>query len=132
MSARAIGWRRSRFTRTILGMRVPHATVARLVACSLAGATLACGETPRPRPRPPDAGLLVTVYLAPKAADRLAGRLQTVAVRRQWALSIRTDSAALADADLAIVDSAGTLVSRVRAGSPAAAQARQMADVVLP
>ena len=113
-------------------MRVPHATVARLVACSLAGATLACGETPRPRPRSPDAGLLVTVYLAPKAADRLAGRLQTVAARRQWALSIRTDSAALADADLAIVDSAGTLVSRVRAGSPAAAQARQMADLVLP
>ncbi len=86
MSASAIGWRRSRFTRTILGMRVPDATVA---------------------------------------------RLQSVAAQRQWALSIRTDSAALVDADLAIVDSAGTLVGRVRAGSPAAPQARQMADAVL-
>jgi len=75
---------------------------------------------------------MVTVYLPPKAADRLAGRLQAVAAQRQWALSIRTDSAALADADLAIVDSAGTLVGRVRTGSPAAAQARQMADAVLP
>jgi len=54
----------------------------------------------------------------------MAGRLQTIAARHQWALSIRTDSAALAEADLAIADSAGTLVSRVRAGSPAAAQAR--------
>src|SRR5437660_757295 len=74
----------------------------------------------------------VTVYVPPKAADRIAGRLQTIAAQHQWALSIRTDSAALADADLAIADSAGTLVSRVRAGSPAAAQARQMADAVLP
>src|SRR2546427_9916855 len=100
MSARAIGWRRSRFTRTILGMRVQDATVARLVACSLAGAALACGETPRPNPRPSDAGLLVTVYLSPKTADRLAGRLQTVALRRQWALSTRTDTSALGAADL--------------------------------
>jgi len=132
MSASATGWRRSRFTRTILGMRVSDATVARLVACALAGATLACRESPRATPRPSDAGLLVTVYLAPKTADRLADRLQTVAARRQWALSIRTDPAALAEADLAIVDSAGTLVSRVRAASPAASQARQMAEAVLP
>src|SRR3989475_6240816 len=75
---------------------------------------------------------ILTVYVPPKAADRIAGRLQTIAAQHQWALSIRTDSAALADADLAIADSAGTLVSRVRAGSPAAAQARQMADAVLP
>src|SRR5438874_1843389 len=130
MSASAIGWRRSRFTRTILGMRVPGATVARLFACGLAGAALACREAPRASPRPADAGTLVTVYVPPKAADRLAARLQAVAARRQWALSIRTDSAALSDADLAIVDSAGTLVSRLRAGSPAAAQARQMAEAV--
>jgi hypothetical protein len=108
-----------------------HATVARVVACWLAGAAIGCKEAPRPSPRPPDAGLMVTVYLGPKLADRLVGRLQAVAARRQWALSIRTDNAALADADLAIVDSAGTLVGRVRAGSPAAAQARQMADAVL-
>ena len=75
---------------------------------------------------------MVTVYVPPKAADRIVGRFQTIAAQHQWALSIRTDSAALADADLAIVDSAGTLVTRVRAGSPAAAQARQMADAVLP
>ena len=132
MRTSAIGWRRSRFTRTILGMRVPGATVARLFACGLAGAALACREAPRASPRPADAGTLVTVYVPPKAADSLAAQLQAVAARRQWALSIRTDSAALADADLAIVDSAGTLVTRVRAGSPAAAQARQMADAVLP
>ena len=113
-------------------MRVPDATVAHVLACCLAGAALACGETRRASPRPPDAGLVMTVYLPPKTADRLAGRLQRVAAQRQWALSIRTDSAALADADLAIVDSAGTLAGRVRAGSPAAAQARQMADAVLP
>jgi hypothetical protein len=128
----AIGWRRSRFTRTILGMRVLDATVARLLTCGLAGAAIACGEKPRASPRPADAGLMVTVYVPPKTADRLAGRLQAVAAQRQWALSIRTDSAALADADLAIVDSAGTLVGRVRAGSPAAPQAKQMADAVLP
>ena len=74
----------------------------------------------------------VTVYVPPKAADSLAAQLQAVAARRQWALSIRTDSAALSEADLAIADSAGTLVSRVRAGSPAEAQARQMAEAVLP
>jgi len=73
---------------------------------------------------------MVTVYLPPKTADRLVGRLQSVAAQRQWALSIRTDSAALVEADLVIVDSAGTLVGRVRAGSPAAAQAREMADVL--
>ncbi len=75
---------------------------------------------------------MVTVYVPPKVADRIAGRLQTIAAQHQWALSIRTDSAALTDADLAIVDSAGTLVGRVRAGSPAGAQARQMADAVVP
>src|SRR5439155_24845257 len=132
MSVKAIGWRRSRFTRTILGMRVRDATVARLLACCLAAAALACREARRANPRPADAGTMVTVYVPPKAADRIAGRLQTIAAQHQWALSIRTDSAALADADLAIADSAGTLVSRVRAGSPAAAQARQMADAVLP
>jgi hypothetical protein len=113
-------------------MRVLDATVARRLACCLAGTALACGEPPRASPRPSDAGILVTVYLSPKTADRMAGRLQAVAAQRQWALSIRTDSAALADADLAIVDSAGTLVGRVRTGSPAAVQARQMADAVLP
>src|SRR6266702_5389091 len=132
MSVKAIGWRRSRFTRTILGMRVPDATVACLLACCLAAAALACREARRATPRPADAGTMVTVYVPPKAVDRIAGRLQTIAAQHQWALSIRTDSAALAEADLAIVDSAGTLVSRVRAGSPATAQARQMADAVLP
>src|SRR6266700_3135653 len=132
MSVKAIGWRRSRFTRTILGMRVPDATVARLLACCLAAAALACREARRASPRAADTGTMVTVYVPPKAADRIAGRLQTIAAQHQWALSIRTDSAALAEADLAIADSAGTLVSRVRAGSPAAVQARQMADAVLP
>jgi len=75
---------------------------------------------------------MVTVYLPPKSADLLAGRLQLIAAQHQWALSIRTDPAALVEADLSFVDSAGTLVGRVRAGSPAAAQARQMAAAVRP
>jgi len=73
----------------------------------------------------------VTVYLPANVVDRLMGRLQMVAARHQWALSVRTDSAALADADLVIVDSAGTLVGRVRPGSPAGAQARQLAGAAL-
>src|SRR5207302_860187 len=81
------------------------ATVARLLACCLAAAALACREARRANPRPADAGTMVTVYVPPKAADRIAGRLQTIAAQHQWALSIRTDSAALADADLAIADS---------------------------
>src|SRR6266705_403968 len=113
-------------------MTVPDATVARLLAGCLAAAALACREARRATPRPADAGTMVMVYVPPKAVDRIAGRLQTIAAQHQWALSIRTDSAALAEADLAIVDSEGTLVSRVRAGSPASAQARQMVDAGLP
>src|SRR5256884_9333407 len=112
MSVKAIGWRRSRFTRTILGMRVPDATVTRLLACCLAAAALACREARRASPRPADAGTMVTVYVPPKAVDRMAGRLQTIPARAQWAPPIPTDSAALAEADLAIADSARTLVSR--------------------
>src|SRR5207302_11004988 len=82
-------------------------------------------------PPPADAGTVVTVYVAPKAVDRLMGRLTGVAASHQWALSVRTDSAALAEADLVVVDSAGVLVGRLRPGSPAAAQARQLADAVL-
>ena len=112
-------------------MSVRYATVAGLQAC-LASAALACREAPRASPRPADAGIMVTVYVPQKSADRVTGRLQVVAAQRQWALSVRTDSAALTEADLVIVDSAGRLVGRVRAGSPAAAQAKQMADAVLP
>src|SRR5436190_24162497 len=81
MSVKAIGWRRSRFTRTILGMRVPDATVTRLLACCLAAAALACREARRASPRPADAGTMVTVYVPPKAADRMVGRLQTIAAQ---------------------------------------------------
>jgi hypothetical protein len=107
------------------------ATLPRLLAPVLAAAGIACKQAPRANPPPVDAGTVVTVYVPPKTADRLMGRLQMVASQHQWALSVRPDSAALADADLAIVDSAGRLVGRVRGGSPAAAQARQMADAVL-
>jgi len=113
-------------------MRALEATVVRLCASSLALAGVACKPAPRAAPRPPDAGTVVTVYVPAKLADGLMGRLQTVAARHQWALSIRTDSAAILDADLVIVDSAGTRAGRVRAGSPAAAQAQQMADAVFP
>jgi len=61
--------------------------------------------------------------MAPRAVDRLLGRLTGVAASHQWALSVRTDSAAVAE-------SAGVFVGRLRSGSPAAAQARQLADAV--
>jgi len=92
---------------------------------------LACRRPAGARTPPADAGTVVTVYVAPKAVDRLMGRLTGVAASHQWALSVRTDSAALAEADLVVVDSAGVLVGRLRPGSPAAAQARQLADAVL-
>lgn len=79
---------------------------------------------------PADAGTVVTVYLPSKMADRLMGRLQGLAAQHQWVLSVRTDSAAMTEADLVIVDSAGTPVSRVRPGARAATQAQQMADAV--
>ena len=108
-----------------------EATVRRLLLSSLALAGLACDRTPRAGGRPADAGTVVTVYVPPRVADRMLGRLQQVAARHQWALSIRTDTAALADADLVIVDSAGRLVGRLHPGSAAAAQAKAMADAVL-
>ena len=76
--------------------------------------------------------MVVTVYVAPPLADRVMGRLQRVAARHQWALSVRTDAAAAAEADLVIADSSGAPVARVRAGSPRAEQAKQMADAALP
>ncbi len=103
----------------------------RLCVSSLALTGLACRRAPRAAPRPPDAGTVVTVYVPSNRADRVMGRLQAVAAQHQWALSVRTDSGALADADLVIADSAGTLTGRVRPGAPAAAQARQLADAVL-
>src|SRR6059036_2587092 len=126
---RAIGWRRRRFTRTILGMRAVDATVRRLLVSSLAVLGLGC-KKPSPVGKPPaDAGTVVTVYVPPDAVDRLMGRLTAVAARHQWALSVRTDAAALAD--LVVADSAGALVGRLRPGSPAAAQARQLVDGAL-
>ncbi len=113
-------------------MRAITATLPRLLATALVAACLGCKRAPRANPPPVDAGTVVTVYLPPKTAERLMGRLQVVAAQHQWALSVRTDSAAWAEADLVIADSAGTLRGRVRSGSPAAAQARQMADAVLP
>ncbi len=108
-----------------------EATVLRLCVSSFALTGLACGRAPRAAPRPPDAGTVVTVYVPSNRADRVMGRLQAVAAAHQWALSVRTDSGALAEADLVIADSAGTLTGRVRPGAPAAAQARQLADAVL-
>ena len=111
-------------------MRAIDATA--LVAFGLVGVAVACKQGPRANPRPADAGTVVTVYLPPKAVDRLMSRLQTVAARRQWVLSVRTDGAALAEADLVIVDSGGTLVAHVHPGSAASVQAKQMAEAVLP
>lgn len=72
----------------------------------------------------------MTVYVPPATADRLMGRLTAVAGRYRWALSVRTDSAALLEADLAILDSGGILVARPRVGSAALEQARVLAAVL--
>src|SRR5436309_2332566 len=74
---------------------------------------------------------LVTAYVTPPAAERVMGRMLDAAARHDWRLSVRTDSAALAEADVAIIDSAGRLVARLRAGSPVAAEARTLAETVL-
>jgi len=108
-----------------------EATLRRLLVSTLAGAGFACRPAPRAGAPPADAGTVVTVYIPAKLADRLMGRLQTVAARHQWVLSVRTDSTALGEADLVIVDSAGALFGRVRPGG-AAVQAKAMADAVLP
>jgi hypothetical protein len=73
---------------------------------------------------------MVTVYVPARIADQVIGPLQAAAARHGWALSVRTDSGALAEADLTIADSAGRLVARVRRGSPVEAQAREMAKGV--
>jgi hypothetical protein len=108
-----------------------NATVLGPLASAVIAAGLGCRQAARAPARPADAGAMVTVYVAPGIADRVMGRLQLVAARHQWALSVRTDSAAVGEADLRIVDSAGRWVGRVRPGSPLAAQAKQMADAVL-
>lgn len=131
MSPRAIGWRRRRFTRTILSMNASDATVACLLAALSAGLGCKRSERASASVPPADAGTVVTVYLPSKMADRLMGRLQGVAAQHQWVLSVRTDSAALAEADLVIADSEGRPVGRVRQGARAGAQAQQMADAVL-
>src|SRR2546421_11300740 len=105
-------------------MRALHATVIGLLASSIAGAGLGCRPSPRAS-RPPDGGALVTVYVPARMADQVMGRLQAVAARHQWALSVRTDSAALADADLTGVDSAGRPGAPGRSGSAVAPQAGQ-------
>ena len=105
---------------------------ARLLVSSLAALGLACQKGPPRAGAPVDAGTVVTVYVAPELADRLMGRLTAVAARHRWSLSVRTDTAARTEADLAIVDSAGTLVGRLRAGAAAASEARQLAEAVLP
>ena len=113
-------------------MRAIDATLLCLLASATAGAGLACKPAPRASPPPGDASILLTVYVPPKSVERVMGRLQAVAAGHQWRLSIRTDRAARVDADLTIVDSAGTPVTRVRAGSAAAAQAEQMAEALRP
>src|SRR5207245_9816038 len=123
---RAIGWRRRRFTRTILGMRAMDATVRRLLVSSLAVLGLGCKKLSPVGKAPADAGTVVTVYVPPDAVDRLMGRLTAIAARHQWALSVRTDAAALAEADLVVADSAGSVVRRLRPGSPGGGPARPL------
>jgi len=115
-------------------MKALEARAVRLLVSSLAASGLACKKAPPRAGARADAGTVVTVYVAPapESADRLIDRLMAVAARHGWSLSVRTDSAARTEADLAIVDSAGTLVGRLRAGAAAASEARQLAEAVLP
>ncbi len=109
-----------------------EATALRLFVSSLACLGASCRPASRAgRSQPPaDAGTLVTVYVPASAAERLMSRLSAEASRHRWTLSMRTDSAALREADLVVVDSAGTLVGRLRPGSPAAAQAKTLAEAL--
>jgi len=110
-------------------MTAISATVLRVSLGSVALVGLACSKTPRSnaaRTQP-----LVRAYVTPPAAERVMGRMLDAAARHDWALSVRTDSAALAEADIAIIDSAGRLVARLRAGSPVMAEAHALAETVL-
>ena len=110
-------------------MTAISATVLRVSLGSVALVGLACSKTPRSnaaRTQP-----LVRAYVTPPAAERVMGRMLDAAARHDWALSVRTDSAALAEADIAIIDSAGRLVARLRAGSPVMAEAHALAEIVL-
>ena len=107
------------------------------MVCLLAALfALACGRSERAGGSAPPAdvgagaGAVVSVYMPSKLADRVMGRLQAVAAQHQWVLSVRTDSAALAEVDLIIDDSAGAPVGRVRPGARSGAEARQMAAVL--
>jgi hypothetical protein len=107
-------------------MRATDATVLCLLAALFA---LACRRSERAGASA-GAGAVVSVYMPSRMADRLMGRLQAVAAQHQWVLSVRTDSAALAEVDLIIDDSAGAPVGRVRPGARSAAEAQQMAEVL--
>lgn len=102
----------------------------RACVSSLVVLGLACRKPPRAG-APADAGTVVTVYVPPRAAERMMGPIMNVASQHQWVLSLRTDSEAVAEADLILVDSAGRLVGRVRPGATAAAQARLLIATVL-
>jgi len=109
-------------------MRATDATVLCLLAALFA---LACRRSERAGASAgAGAGAVVSVYMPSRMADRLMGRLQAVAAQHQWVLSVRTDSAALAEVDLIIDDSAGAPVGRVRPGARSAAEAQQMAEVL--
>src|SRR2546430_6873844 len=108
-------------------MRALHATVVGLLASSIAGAGTACRQSSRASGAS-DAGALVTVYVPARMADQVMGPLQAVAARHRWSLSVRTDSGALADADLTIADSAGRPVARGRAGSAGVAPGEALAE----
>src|SRR2546421_4955307 len=108
-------------------MRALHATVIGLLASSIAGAGLGCRPSPRAS-HPPDGGALVTVYVPARMADQVMGRLQAVAARHPWALSGRTDSAALADPHPTVAHSAGPPGAPGPSGSAAGDQAGPLAD----
>ena len=98
---------------------------------SLLTAGLGCGRTRSgARRAAADTVPAVIVALPPKEAGRLVDSLLMFAARNRWALSVRTDSAAAREADLAISDSAGQLVARVRPGSAVGARARALAGAV--
>src|SRR2546430_12058516 len=97
-------------------MRALHATVVvALLACRPSASRAPAGDA------------MVTVYVTAGMADRVMGPLQAVAARHRWALSLRTDSGALTDADPTIADTAGRPAARVRWGAALGMQATDVA-----
>lgn len=94
-----------------------------MVRCAVLSSLGASGCKAR-QPEPPPT---LSAYVPRRAAERVMVQMLNVAARNGWALSIRTDSEAIGEVDLIVVDSAGKLGARARPGSPQSDAARRLA-----